>query len=159
MNSIHNRSSETGYNFTKIWNQIRVKIGSRPKINSDNFVNNRLNRSLSVPVIKKSGKNDVIKCVGIERIPCKSLDITRSSCGNLIMSNGKVIDIILPYQRFMPVQRNNQILEIKNLIPVDIDISERGPMITKIKGPFVVTRERLSNSESLSEDIEISGRA
>ena len=66
-----------------------------------------------------------------------SLDYKRSSCGNYELHCGKVVDIVLPYQRFASAKTAPP---SSCAVASDIDASESGPMLTKWHGPFEYTQ-------------------
>lgn len=58
-----------------------------------------------------------------------------STCGNIVMCDGKFVDIVMPYQRFVSYHRTPRVDVI------DVNASLRGPMLTSINGPFSYSRE------------------
>lgn len=112
---------DCGYNerefvCTKLWNCLAAKHRSRNK--------------------KTSSDDVIVQHAGTEPRGSRSEDMLRSSCGNYVLCGGKVVDIVLPYQRFVPTHQR------RTAAPVaDIDVSERGPMLTRVNGRFRGDRE------------------
>ena len=94
MDTIHTRSSERGMVFTKWWNAVRARIRhTKKKISSDDVLCRPIERTKSQP-------NSVKMRTVTVREKSKSMDLVRSSCGTHILSEGKVLDVVFPNERF-----------------------------------------------------------
>ena len=138
MNSRPAPETEKGMIFTRIYNAWgRGYVCKKPKMSSPVIVPHvnlkRDSSSQSLP--EYSSRSLKTTTSPGESV---SLDYQRSSCGNYELYHGKVVDIVLPYQRFLSA---NTAPPSSNAVASDIDESECGPMLTKWHGPFEYTQD------------------
>jgi len=154
MNSRPARDTEEGMIFTRIYSAFcRLYRCRKRKISSEIIVPHvNPKRGSSSQALPAYTSRSFDTTTGPGR--SVSLDYQRSSCGNYELHCGKVVDIVLPYQRFALAKTappsscavaSDIDASAKTAPPSscavasDIDASESGPMLTKWHGPFDYT--------------------
>ena len=128
---MHNRDTERGMIFTKIWNNMFRSVKTKShKMNSDDVLHKNTKHSRSagnlcgVGMVSSSESGRAVK----------SFDTYRSPCGNYRVDDG-VFDIILPYQRFSVGDRYTKQTTVSRQ-----EVDESSQAYTLAKTQYMISR-------------------